>query len=509
MTAMIMGGETEYAVSARDEDGAVVPQDKLLRDLTEHAFKTLGYSSASGRGRFLSNGGLLYLDAGLHLEWATPECTSPYDVVRYLQAGDRIVLDLARSFRDHGGVAEIFCSRTNVDYVSDTLWAAHESHQHTVNPEEVPAQLMPFLASRVIFGAGGWDYRSPGLRFTTSPRAHFITELIDVDSQHTRPLFNSRDEPLGKDGTHRLHIVCAESLCSEKANVLRFGTAALVMRLLEHGIRPAEPVMLASPVAALHHFATRPGFGACARRTAAGRLTAVQIQRHYLQEVTTHFNALALPSWAEGVCELWKTTLDHVERMDAALDTTLDWAIKRRLFEQQICRHGLTWAMLRSWDKVLYQLRRRWALLRTDIPFDIGVAHQHAGLESEWRGLDAHLRRHGLAWDDLPRLAVARKQVFELDAKFGALDPDGIFNALDAAGVLTHRVGPLDTANAVATPPQDTRARIRGDVVKRLSGAGTRYGAEWTGIVDFHAGRQLDLTNAFETAERWTEIQKN
>mgnify|MGYP007067096854 CR=1 FL=1 len=46
-------------------------------------------------------------------------------------------------------------------------------------------------------------------------------------------------------------------------------------------------------------------------------------------------------------------------------------------------------------------------------------------------------------------------------------------------------------------------------MVKRLSGVGTRYGAEWTGIVDFHAGRQLDLTNAFETAERWTEIPKD
>ena len=72
---MVMGGETEYAISARGPDGSVREQGPLLRLLFDHAKRTLAYSSASERGRFLQNGGLLYVDSGLHLEWSTPETT--------------------------------------------------------------------------------------------------------------------------------------------------------------------------------------------------------------------------------------------------------------------------------------------------------------------------------------------------------------------------------------------------------------------------------------------------
>jgi proteasome accessory factor A len=113
------------------------------------------------------------------------------------------------------------------------------------------------------------------------------------------------------------------------------------------------------------------------------------------------------------------------------------------------------------------------------------------------------LEQRGLAWRQLPDLIAARHEMFEMDAKFGALGERGIFNALDAAGALRHRVRDCDVANAVLHPPQDTRARIRGDVVRRLSEAGTPYGAEWTCVYDRGHHRELDLTNPFETEERW------
>jgi hypothetical protein len=109
----------------------------------------------------------------------------------------------------------------------------------------------------------------------------------------------------------------------------------------------------------------------------------------------------------------------------------------------------------------------------------------------------------------LTDLCNARDELFELDAKFGALGPDGIFDALDRAGVLEHRIPGLDVADAVECPPQDTRARIRGDVVHRLSKAGITYGAEWTGVYDKDHRRTLDLTNPFESEERWRDMGVN
>lgn len=506
----LMGGETEYAISARDARDRVVAQEILLDSLLEHLKRHSGYTSQSSRGRFLSNGGLLYLDAGLHIEWATPECTSPFDVVRYLKAGDRIVYDLAMSYKAVSGrVSDIFCSRTNVDYCSGTLWAAHESYMHHVPPAELPEQLIPFLASRVIFGAGGWDCSAPGLRFTLSPRAHFITKATDRDSQHIRPLFHTKDETLAGTGSHRLHVACAESLCSETGNVLRFGTTALVLALLEHGLRPASPVTLAAPVHAMQHFAADLEWRASVTGDKTRHVSAVDIQRHYLECVEAHFDDLHLPAWAERVCRMWRAVLDALDEDRDRLGTTLDWAIKRRLFERQLTRRGIAWSSLPRWNAVLDRLKRVWASVAPGEPFALRfVLESHRHVAAEKTRLTASLSRHGLQWSQLDAIAAARGELFELDAKFGALGDGGIFNAMAMVGALDHQVEGLDVEGAITEPPQDTRAKIRGAVVRRLSNVRFPYGAEWTTVYDDHRCLVLDLRDPFETEERWSDASE-
>jgi proteasome accessory factor A len=505
---MVMGGETEYAISARDAQGTIVDQMTLLARFLDHAKRTLGQTSTADRGRFLPNGGLLYLDSGLHMEWATPECTSPFDVVRFLKAGDRIIQDLATSMMgrwpEMGG---IFCSRSNVDYLSKTLWAAHESYMHDIAPAALPAELVPFLASRVILGAGGWDYRSPALRFTLSPRAHFITQVTDRDSQHSRPLFHTKDEPLSRTGSHRLHVACSESLCSDVANVLRFGTTALVLALVERGLRPGRDVALMSPIAALHRFALDPDCRARAVIANRRRLTALEIQRHYLSCAERHLGELRLPDWAERVCILWKATLDDLEQGPSHVETTLDWAIKRRVFIRRLAGRGIEWATLRTWDTALTRLEHVWNAANRDQPFEPRlVLENDPTLTAEIRRLTPFVECQGVSWTQLPDFIAARDELFELDARYGALDERGLFNALDASGTLRHHVTGLDVTNAVTSPPQDTRARIRGEVVQRLSRAGIKYAADWIRICDLDQRRELDLANPFETQEQWREM---
>lgn len=504
---MVMGGETEYAISAKDARGGIVEQGFLLDSLLEHATRSLGYTSQSRRGRFLSNGGLLYLDAGLHMEWATPECTSPFDVVRYLKAGDRILYDVAVSFKDRWHtprLSEIFCSRTNVDYVSGTLWAAHESYMHEVSPADLPAQLTPFLASRVILGAGGWDHTCPGLRFTMSPRAHFITTLADKDSQYVRPLFHTKNEALSRTGSHRLHVACSETLCSETANVLRFGTTALVLTAIAQGARPGSHVALCSPIRAIQHFAVNPLWRAATTTCPRRWLTALDIQRHYLECVEMWFDGRRFPAWTERVCRMWRAQIDDLEGDQTRGTRLLDWAIKRRLFERQLERRGIAWSSLRHWNTALERLAKTWKQTRVAVPFEIRHAlERHPRLAAEQARVATSLARHGIEWTQLADLDAARQEVFELDARFGALGDAGLFNALEAAGAVRHQVG-LDVESAVTTPPQDTRARIRGEVVRRLSDAGVMYGAEWTAVNDWSRKLTLDLHDPFESEERWS-----
>ena len=95
MTNRLFGMETEYGFAVRTADG----NRSQARDWTDRfyhlATKCLPNLPAAGcDGIFLANGAWFYVDCG-HPEFATPECANPWDVVRYLQAGERALLQVA------------------------------------------------------------------------------------------------------------------------------------------------------------------------------------------------------------------------------------------------------------------------------------------------------------------------------------------------------------------------------------------------------------------------------
>lgn len=474
----LLGGETEYAIGATRPGGETIEQGELLRSFMDCVSESLPYTTVSVGGRFLRNGGMLYLDCGLHMEWATPECASPHDVVRYLRAGDRMVQAMAEQYIHWSpDVADIFCSRCNVDYLSRTVWASHESYLHRTRPERLPAQLIPFLASRVILsGAGGWDCEAPGLRFTLSPRVGFITKVSSDDSQHVRPLFHTKNENLSSTGSHRLHVACSETLCSDLATFLRFGTTSLVLALVGGSGSPGDAVALKSPLTALRRFAEDPGCRAWIPLADGRRVKAIDIQRHYLTAVEERLGTQSMPEWAESVCALWRRTLDDLEADPGTCGGRLDWAIKQRVYAEFLRRYGIEWSSL--------------PLLNAALERRISIDENAKTMPEK-----------------LATLLRVRKQLFELDMRFGQLGERGIFNVLDRAGVLEHQVAGVDDIDAAMdVPPPDTRAAVRGEVVQRLTEARTRYRAEWTQVVDLDHKRVLDLGDPFEAVERWREV---
>jgi hypothetical protein len=257
----------------------------------------------------------------------------------------------------------------------------------------------------------------------------------------------------------------------------------------------------------VQRFAADPACRATTRLVSGDRLTALDIQRRYLECVEAHLDDLPFP-WAREVCALWRETIDDLASGGSRAAVWLDWAIKRRLFRRCLERRGIRWTALAEWHAVLAKLTRVWA----DGPNDGGAFDLAAALtptlwlRTEMDRLTPMLERRGLSWDGLPALALARQEVFELDARFSALGEDGIFDGLDRAGALDHRVRDLDVADAVLNPPQDTRARVRGEVVRRLSEAGTAYGAEWTGVYDRDRNRELVLMNPLTSEECWRDL---
>src|SRR5207249_4593714 len=125
----------------------------------------------------------------------------------------------------------------------------HESYLHRGDPCVCPKQIVPHLASRLIYsGAGGFDPRSLGLDFSLSPRVSHLFNVKSSESTKDRGIFHTKDEPLSEKGFHRLHVICGESLSSRLASFLKVGTTALVVAMIEAGLQPGDDVELRSPI---------------------------------------------------------------------------------------------------------------------------------------------------------------------------------------------------------------------------------------------------------------------
>ena len=143
----------------------------IIRHLLDLAHTTLrNLQDGSSSGLFMENAARLYLDSGMHVEYSTPECANPWDAVRYVEAGNQILLKLIQKMTDERTPEiQTNCYRVNVDYSgTGATWGCHESYQHQMQPDGLPQDLIPHLVTRMIYaGAGGFD------PFSSGPEVHF------------------------------------------------------------------------------------------------------------------------------------------------------------------------------------------------------------------------------------------------------------------------------------------------------------------------------------------------
>lgn len=514
MSARLFGIETEYALAAINGRGASVDRTQALQALMRGARSSLPHlPDQYSHGMFLQNGARFYIDCGSHPEFTTPECASPWDAVRYIQAGERILLRLAG---EHGGrqAGRIMLFRSNVDYSgARSTWGCHESYMHRADPRLLPKQIIPHLVSRLVYtGAGGFNNLSPGVEFTLSPRVPHMSNEISGDSTHSRGIFHTKDEALCGNGYHRLHLLCGESLCSELATWLKTGATALVVAMIEAGVSPGDGVELRAPVAAMRVFAGDPTCVAVAETVRGKRRTAIAIQRHYLSRAEAHVGDAFMPPWAAEVCRRWRGVLDCLESDVQSVTTTLDWAIKLALYKERVRRRGLAWESLALWTRVADRLCA--ALARTDdrnkpLTAEL-VLRANGPVADEVARLTPFVRDNGLSWNCFGAFLDVRQELFEIDTRFGQLGDNGIFAALDAAGVLAHHVdGVDDIEHAVSNPPSIGRARVRGEVVRQLSGSNDPYECDWQGVWDRQNGRVIDLSDPFACVSDWKQPKKD
>src|SRR5262245_59470246 len=152
---ILFGTESEFAVTALDRDGCVLPVCEVTQRILQRAGARPHLTGAES-GIFLRNGARFYVDAGHHPEYAAPETANPWDAVCYSLAGDRLVARFAREVScEEPRIASLVVRKGNIDYACSTTWGSHENYLHRRSPDEVRSALVSHLVSRIVFTGSG------------------------------------------------------------------------------------------------------------------------------------------------------------------------------------------------------------------------------------------------------------------------------------------------------------------------------------------------------------------
>ena len=507
MSTSLFGLEAELAISARKGQTAV-PVEDTVRALFDLAGRRLVHLRGEGSRMFLDNGSLFYIDAGSHPEVATPECVTPWQAVSYLRGAERVVANLAAQMCEEHRFDEVLIGRGNVDYLNVTSWGAHESYLTRQPIRRYENWLIPHLVSRIIYtGCGGLDPTSPGIHFSLSPRVSFIDKIRSEGSTSNRGIFHTRDESLSTTGCNRLHILVGDNACSQLSQLLRIGSTALVIALAE-GPKGETPLKLKHPLQAMRGFARDIGFRAEVELPGGPRLmSAFDIQHHYLEKIEACADKTLLPEWADRICRMWRGALELVGRDAGRGSAVFDWTLKRDLFDREIARSGHAKETVLVWNAVLQDLRAHWPETdECDVSIELRKIDQlraeHPAMVCWIDKAGAALAVHGLGWGGLAAFNALRQRLAEIDVRFSLVN-DGIFDTLDRRGVLSgHRVvSDEEIGAAIEHAPEESRARLRAEWVKRLAADENRYVCFWEGIRGDE--NYLDLGDPFATESKW------
>ncbi len=508
-----MGVETEYAVKGFTERGVAVDNDRITMGIIGTACRQMSHlKGRQDNGMYLGNGARFYNDQG-HPEYSTPECDNPWDVVRYILAGDQTLLNLSQELvRQSTMASEVPVYKGNIDYSGgESVWGCHESYQHKVSKWRMRPNIIPHLVTRIIFtGAGGFNSRSPGLEFMVSPRvAHLVAE-VSCSSTEGRGIYHQKDEPLSLYGFERLHLLCGESNYSHLSTLLKIGTTALIVRLIEAGENPGNRMVFSDSVEAMNEVAADYH---CRARLVLKRgqnpLSALDIQRQYLDKVEACLGKNFMPDWAPEICVRWREVLDQLSEDPSSLDTRLDWRIKHKIFSSFLQRRGFSWEEIGKWNQLMGNFR----MLQTKPKGKVSIWEMDKLFAAgEFRGgrliqLNSLLNDSQLTRSRMEEFLALRRELFELDTKSMQLGPQGLFCALDQEGVIDHQLpGVTRISEAITEPPEQGRAHVRGMAIQELAGKKIRVRISWDRILDFNGKRKLDLTDPFVRAPNWAPM---
>jgi proteasome accessory factor A len=442
----IFGVETEYGLTCTFRGQRRLSPDEVARYLFR---PVLSWGRSSNV--FMRNGARLYLDVGSHPEYATPECDNLVDLVTHDKAGEllleELLVDAEARLHEEGIAGDVYLFKNNTDSAGNS-YGCHENYLVPRQQElgRLTDILTPFLVTRQLVCGAGKVLQTPrGAVYCVSQRAEHIWEGVSSASTRSRPIINTRDEPhADAERFRRLHVIVGDSNMNETTTLLKVGTTHLVLRMIEAGVAPRD-MTLDNPIRAIREV-SRDITGRAQVRLANGReMSALEIQYEYLARVRDFTTANGLDQVSERVLETWERTLEAVEAGDLdKIAREIDWVTKYQLIERYRAAH--------------------------DLPLS---APRIAQLD--------------LAYHDVRR-------------------GRGLYYLLRRSGAVERITRDLDIFAAKSIPPQTTRARLRGEFVRRAQEQHRDYTVDWVHLkLNDQAQRTVLLKDPFSAADERAE----
>ena len=204
---------------------------------------------------------------------------------------------------------------------------------------------------------------------------------------------------------------------SEYATFLKVGAASIILRMLEEPSVVIRDMTLENPIRAIREISHDL---TCTRRVrlANGReASALEIQSEYLNRAMRFADTRGLSPLEQQALDMWEHTLTGLEKDPFSLDRECDWVIKHNLIEAYRERH------------------------------DLPLSHARVAL------LD-------LQYHDVNRNR-------------------GLFYRMQQKGMVDRVATDQDINHAVEHPPQTTRARLRGEFIKKAKEKKRDYTVDW------------------------------
>ncbi|MDY5584210.1 MAG: Pup--protein ligase [Arcanobacterium sp.] len=459
----LYGIETEYGITCAATDGGPSPIEP--EESANYLFADL-VSRTKSTNAFLGNGARLYLDVGAHPEYASAECASLSELITNDRAGDLIFAKMAENANQRlaadGISGRIHLFKNNHD-VSGNSFGCHENYlvRRRRDYRARIDELVPFFVTRQILVGAGYlcvNSETGEAHYEISQRASQMWDAVSAASTRSRPMINTRDEPHGDVELYRrMHVIVGDSNISDATNALKIGMTEAVLNYLEAGKR-LKRYQLVDPMQAIRQTSLDLSGKALLETLENGTITALELQEYVFTEIYSYYESAGLlaelDEFQKYVFDLWRRSLTALSTdSHENVATEIDWIAK--------------WNLLQSYQDKL-------------------------GVELA----DSRLRRLDLAWHDVTS--------------------SGLRTRLENSGGLRKLVSNEAIETATTTPPQSTRAKLRGDFITAAQQARRDYLADWSNLRLFTAdgARSVVLKDPFSNedlnvAALHAEIAKN